>query len=191
MAIKGLRGFRFVQLTKDDETGTEYENQITKLIGARNIDIKPVLAEGELYGDDQVLDSESSISAVDVSIDLADLPLEDRAKLLGQTYENGVLIENKDATPPEIAFGFAAPKSGGGFRMVWLLKGKMKPLEESAKTKEDKIEYQTQVANFKFTPRLSDGHIRFIADTDEEGAPTEEEFFATEFLKEGKIATGI
>ena len=84
MAIKGLRGFRFVELTEDTETATTYATEITKLVGARNIDMKPVLAEGELYGDDQVLESESAITAVDVTIDLTGLPLATRAKLTGQ-----------------------------------------------------------------------------------------------------------
>lgn len=187
MAIKGLRGFRFVELTEDTKIATTYADEITELVGARNIDMKPVLAEGELYGDDQVLESESALTAIDVTIDMTGLPLSTRAKLTGQKFENGVLKENKDAEAPEIAFGFIAPKSGGGFRYVWLLKGKMKPLEESAKTKEDKIEYQTQTANLRFTPRISDGYIRFIADTDEASTPTETQFFATAFLKDGTV----
>jgi phi13 family phage major tail protein len=188
MAIKGLRGFRFVELTNDEETGTTYATEITKLIGARNIDMKPVLAEGELYGDDQVLESESALTAIDVTIDMTGLPLSTRAKLTGQKFENGVLKENKDAEAPNIAFGFIAPKSVGEFRYVWLLKGKMKPLEDSAKTREDKIEYQTPTANLRFIPRISDGYIRFIADTDDDPAITETQFFTTAFLKNGTVA---
>lgn len=193
MAIKGLRGFRYCLLSKDDETGVEYATDITKMVGARNISMSPQLAEGQLYGDDQLLESESTLAAIEVEIELAELPLKQRAELTGQTFENGVLKENKDGVSPEIAFGFMAPKSqtgGGGFRMVWLLKGKMKPMEDGAQTKEDGIEYQPSTATFEFMPRVYDGQYRYIADSNEEGAPTEEQFFTTEFLKDGVVPTG-
>ena len=188
--IKGLRNFVYCKVEKDDETGTTYATEVKKLTGARNVSITPQLAEGALYGDDQLLESESAISAIDVSIEVASLTLEQEAELTGNEIENGVLKVNKDAVAPEIAFGFMAPKSktgGGGFRMVWLLKGTAKPLSEEMATKEDNITFQTPTIDYTFTPRLSDGEIMFKADTNMENAPTEEQFFTPEFLKEGKI----
>lgn len=189
MALKGLRNFVVVEIEKDDETGTVYATETKRLIGARNISMSPQLAEGALYGDDQLLESESSVSSIEVGFELASLSLEDEAFLTGNKFENGILKENKDATPPEIAFGFMAPKSktgGGGFRMVWLLKGTAKPTDEEIATKEDSIEFQTPTLDYVFMPRLSDGEFRFKADTKEEGAPTPEQFFTSEFLKKGE-----
>ena len=154
MAIKGLRGFRYCILDEDTEENLTYATEITKLAGARNISMAPEIAEGKLHGDDMLMESESVLDSIEVEIELTDLPLQQRAELTGQTYENGVLKENKDADAPEIAFGFMAPKSpksGGGFRMVWLLKGVAKPLEEEMSTKEDDIEYQPQAVAFTFT----------------------------------------
>lgn len=185
MAIKGLRNFVVVKLEKDDETGTTYANEVKRLKGARLVNMSPQLAEGSLYGDDQLLESESAISSINVSIELASLTLEEEAFLKGHEYKDGVIIENKDDVPPEIAFGFMAPKSktgGGGFRMVWLLKGTSVPTDEEIKTKEDGIEYQTPTLNFVFQPRISDGKYRIKADTNDEGAPTPEQFFTSEFL---------
>ncbi|MDU7250840.1 MAG: phage tail protein [Clostridium sp.] len=185
MALKGLRGFRFVPLTKDNKTDLEYE-EIQKIIGAINTKIKPKVNSAELYGDDQLLETASSLGGIDVDIDVTELPLEQRAIILGNKFENGVLIENKGDTPPDIAFGFIAAKSGGGDRMVWLTKGKAEPIEEEGKTQGDKIDFQTQKLKFKFMPRIYDGHHKFTADTNLEGAPTEEEFFSIDFLKTGK-----
>lgn len=193
MAIKGLRNFVVCEVEKDDSTGTTYASEVKKLIGARAVNMSPQLAEGELYGDDQLLESESAVSSIEVGFELASLSLEEEAFLTGNKYKDGVLKENKDAVPPEIAFGFMAPKSktgGGGFRMVWLLKGTAKPLEEEFTTKEDNIEYQTPTINYVFTPRLSDGEFRFKADTNEEGAPTPEQFFTSDFLGDGEIEAG-
>lgn len=186
MAIKGLRGFRYCKLTEDTDTVLTYDTLIKKLVGARNVKISPKVNTGELYGDDQLLETASAVGAIEVEIDVADLTLEERADLLGYTYENGVLTETKDFNPPFIAFGFEAPKSNGGTRMKWLTKGKAEPLEEESKTQEDKVEFQTQKVKLKFMPRVNDGKPAYTADTDLEGAPTESEFFSTEFLKIGK-----
>lgn len=186
MAIKGLNGFRYCLLKKDDETGFEYEIEIKRLIGARSIKVDNKVNDAKLYGDDQLLETASAIGSIDVDIDVADLTLEQQAELLGYKYEDGVLTEDKNFNPPYIAFGFMAPKSNNGTRMVWLLKGKMQPISNEAKTQDDKVEFQTQKAKFVFMPRVNDGKHKFKADTNLEGAPTEEEFFSIDFLKTGK-----
>lgn len=192
MAIKGLRNFKYVKLTKDDESGITYDTEIKKIAGAKSVKISPKVDSADLYGDDQLLETASSLGAIEVELDVCDLSLQERADILGFTFENGVLKENKDFNPPEIAFGFEAPKSKSktsveAFRLVWLLKGKAEPLEEEGKTKEDKIDFQTQKVKLKFMPRINDGHYKFTADTDETGAPTIAEFFTTDFLKTGSI----
>jgi len=190
MALKGLRNFRYIALKKDTTDLIEYDTIIKKLIGARSIKVVPKVDSAELYGDDQLLETASALGAIEVEIDVADLTLQERADFLGYKYENGVLIENKDFNPPEIAFGFEAPKSRSktsteAFRLVWLTKGKAEPLEEEGKTKEDKIGFQTQKIKLKFMPRIKDGTYKITADTDETGAPTVEEFFTVDFLKTG------
>lgn len=194
MALKGLRNFRYIILKKDTSDLIEYDTTIKRLIGARSIKVAPKVDSAELYGDDQLLETASALGAIEVEIDVADLTLQERADLLGYKYENGVLIENKDFSPAEIAFGFEAPKSkskttGEAFRLVWLTKGKAEPLEEEGKTKEDKIGFQTQKVKLKFMPRIKDGIYKITADTDEVGAPTAEEFFTTDFLETGKKTT--
>lgn len=185
MAIKGLNGFRYAIITSDTEESTEYE-EIKRVPGARSIKITPKVASGSLYGDNGLMKSVASVSEVDVEIDVAELPLEDRAAILGYSFENGVLIEGKDIKTKEIAFGLEAPTADNSVRMIWLTKGVMEPMDEEAKTQEDKIEFQTQKIKFKFMPRVSDGKYKIISDTKIEGAPTVEEFFTTEFLKTGK-----
>lgn len=188
MAIKGLRGFRYCKMTEDTESTLTYDSTVKKMTGARDIKIKPKVNTGELYGDDQLLETDSAIGAIEVEIDVAELTLQERADLLGYTLKNGVLKEGKNFNPPYIAFGFEAPKSNGATRMKWLLKGKAEPLEEEGKTKKDKIEFQTQKIKLKFMPRIFDGEPSFTSDTDLEGAPTAEEFFTPGFLKTGDKA---
>lgn len=186
MALIGLRNIVVAELTKDDETGVTYAKELKKLKGARLVSMSPESAEGQLYGDDQLLESESSVTNLNVGLELAALTLEEEAFLRGHKYENGVMIEDKDDTPPEIALGFMAPKSqtgGRGFRMVWLPSGSSMATDEEHATKEDSIEYQTPTLDFIFKPRIFDGQYRIKADTNAEGAPTPDKFFTVEYLE--------
>lgn len=189
MALKGLRGFRYCKLTEDDASTLTYDASVNKLIGAKNIKIAPKTNTGELYGDDQLLETSVAIGAIEVEIDVAELTLKERSDLLGYEYKSGVLTETKDFNPPFIAFGFEAAKSNGSTRMKWLLKGKAEPLEEEGKTQEDKVEFQTQKVKLKFMPRVNDGKSSHTSDTDELEAPTLDKFFTSEFLKTGKVSS--
>ncbi|MCD3217829.1 phage tail protein [Clostridium botulinum C] len=189
MALKGLRRFVFVVLKEDEEGKIEYNKEITSLKGARDIKVVPKTATAELYGDDQLLETDSSVSSVDVDIDLIGLPIKVQSTMWGHKYENGILIKNKYDKPPKIALGYIAKKSTGGDKFVWLLKGQAEPLGEEAKTQGDKVEYTTTKIKYKFMPRICDGNYQFTADTDEEDALKLEEFFTVDVLKTGKKNT--
>lgn len=186
MALIGLRNIVVAEIEKDDESGIKYKGEVRRLKGARLVSVSPEMADGALYGDDQLLESESSVTSLNASLELASLSLEDEAFLKGHEYKNGLMLENKDDTAPDIALGFMAPKSktgGGKFRMVWLTSGSAIATDEEVSTKEDSIEYQTPTLDFTFKPRIFDGQYRLKADTDVEGAPTQQEFFSVEYLE--------
>lgn len=189
MALKGLRRFVFVVLKEDEEGKIEYENEITSLKGARDIKVVPKTATAELYGDDQLLEMDSSVSSVDVDMDLAGLPIKVQSTIWGHKYQNGILIKNKYDKPAKIALGYIAKKSTGGDKFVWLLKGQAEPLSLESKTQGDKIEYTTTKIKYKFMPRIFDGNYQFDADTDEKDALKLEEFFTVDVLKTGKKST--
>lgn len=140
MSLTGLRGFRMVKLTEDSEGTLAYESEIKKLTGAKNIKISPKSDTAENYGDDQLLETETAMSAIEVEIEVADLTLEEYAFATGYTFENGVIKETKEFNPPYIAFGFEASKSSGvASRNVWLTKGKCEPPEFEGKRKRIKL----------------------------------------------------
>lgn len=189
MSLTGLRGFRMVKLTEDSEGTLAYESEIKKLTGAKNIKISPKSDTAENYGDDQLLETETAMSAIEVEIEVADLTLEEYAFATGYTFENGVIKETKEFNPPYIAFGFEASKSSGvASRNVWLTKGKCEPPEFEGKTKEDKIDFQSAKLKFKFMPRINDGVSKYKADTDGTSPVTSDKFFTVEFLKTGKAS---
>ena len=167
MAQVGLNNLHFAILTKDTAEELIYETP-KPIAGAIEATINPAVDTQELYADDQLWESVSTLGKIDVEVGTADLPLAVRAKLLGNEIVDGVLIENKADIPPYIALGFKSLKSNGKYRYVWLLKGVAQPMAEDYSTKKDSVEHKTPSISFTFMPRLHDGQWKHTADEDSE-----------------------
>lgn len=163
MAQVGLNDLHVAVLTKDTKESLVYETP-ESLVGAINATINPTVNTQEVYADDQLWESITALGKIDVEVETADLPLVQRAKLLGNTVEEGVLIENKGDIPPHVALGFRSLKSDGTYRYVWLLKGVAQPMAEDYSTKKDSVEHKTPKLKFTFMPRLHDGEWKRTAD---------------------------
>lgn len=186
-SLVGLRNFRVVKITQDDDSAITYDSTITMLKGAKTVKITPKSETAENYGDDQLLETATASSGIEVEIEVAELTLEEYALLTGAAFSNGILKETKDFNPPELALGFEASKSNGKVRNVWLVKGKCEPIEEEGRTKEDKLEFQSRTVKFKFMPRIHDGVTKYTADEDGTSAVTPSQFFTTTFLQTGTV----
>ncbi|MFU0800200.1 MAG: Phage tail protein [Xylanivirga thermophila] len=165
MSQYGLKDIHFAILETDTKSGVSYDD-VEEILGAINAKINPNVNTQELYADDQLWESISALGKIEVEIETADLPLKTRAKVLGNKYENGILIENKDDTPPYLALGFKSLRKGGKYRYVWLLKGVAQPMGEDFTTKKDNVEHKTPVIKFTFMPRNYDGDWKRTADED-------------------------
>ncbi|CAK7037764.1 major tail protein [Tissierella sp.] len=165
MSQYGLKDIHFALLETDDKSGVSY-GVIEEILGAINAKINPNVNTQELYADDQLWESISALGKIEVEIETADLQLKTRAKVLGNKYENGVLIETKDDVPPYLALGFKSLRKGGKYRYVWLLKGVAQPMGEDFTTKKDNVEHKTPVVRFTFMPRTFDGEWKHTADED-------------------------
>lgn len=170
MATIGVRDLYFAKLTKDDETGVEYESP-ERIKGLMNITLDPQISEGKLYGDDQLTASHSQISSVNVEFGINDLPDKQKAELFGLAMNtDGVIEEGNDNSIPYIALGFKSKKSEGNkFRYFWLYKGKLSYSQEQFEGTKDSIEYQTPTIKGAFQCREFDGKWRAKTDEDNEG----------------------
>lgn len=163
MAQIGLKEIHFALLTKDDAETLTY-GEVEKVAGAISATINPTVNTQEQYADDQLWDTVSAMGGVDVEIETADIPLKQRATLLGKKLEKGILVDNKDDMPPYIALGFKSLKSDGTYRYVWLLKGAAQPLAEEYGTKKDNVDFKNPKIKFRFMPRQHDGDWKYTAD---------------------------
>ncbi len=167
MAQVGLNDLHFAILSEDTKEALTYEAP-EPMAGAINATINPAVNTQELYADDQLWESVSALGKIDVEVETADLPLDIRAKILGNELEAGVLIEKATDVPPHVALGFKSLKSNGKYRYVWLLKGVAQPIAEDFSTKKDNVEHKTPKVKFTFMARVHDGEWKHTADEDSE-----------------------
>ena len=155
----GLRNLHYKLLTVGVGGAVTY-GAPTKIKGLISGTLTPQTTEGELYADDELSEFHSSISAFDVTIGVKDIPLEDRAKLLGYPIsEDGRMRVTSNAVAPLVAISFEAERTDGKYQYVQVHKVRFAPVEESYETKGGSIVYQTVSITGKALPL--DGHDAF------------------------------
>lgn len=166
----GLKDISIAKLLTDDNGGTTYDT-VEKLERSVSAKITPKSNSENLYSDDSIEDVVVNFSEISVEIELNQLSIASRAKLLGSKIVNGILIENKDdiTTAPYTALIFKSKKLNGEHRYVCLFKGKWELVEDDYNTEEDKVKTTTPKLKGTFMARTSDGNYRLMADTDDEG----------------------
>lgn len=166
MARVGLDDLHYAVLQKDDATGATYDTPkpIAKAVSAS---IQPKTNTATLYADDGAAETASALGEIQVDIEVAELPLDVVADLLGATVgSDGVLMQYSTDTAPYVALGFRSKKSNGKYRYIWLLKGKFAPSQEDYKTQEDSPSFQTEKITGTFVRRDYDN--AWIARADED-----------------------
>lgn len=162
MAVIGLDSLVYCVMT-DIEAETYGEVKAVK--GIKSADINPRTSQTANYADDMMIDSSEALEGVDVTIENADVPTSVLADWHGHTVdENGVLIKKSSDIAPYIAIGFRSLKSDGKYRYKWLYKCKGQLGQESAKTKAEKVEFQSKTTQFVAMPRQRDAQWQVSAD---------------------------
>lgn len=167
MATVGLKNLYYALLSADSSSGATYGTPV-KIAGAINVDINPSVNFSTLYGDDAPFAADSSMSEISVTVETADLPIDDQAALLGHTVDSTTkqMIAKASDTAPYVALLFESKKHNGETRYVKLLKGKFAPTQETLQTKGESVEYTTPRLEGRFVAREYDGAWKRIADSD-------------------------
>lgn len=165
MATIGLRDVHYALLKTDTTEGTTYETPV-KVSGAISANVNPNTSSATLFADDGPYESSTTLGEIEIELNMADLPGEVQAALLGHTYKNGVLVKKASDQAPYVAIGYRSLKSNGAYRYTWLYKGKFTDGEQSNSTKGDSIEYSTPTITGAFVKRDFDDMWQAEADSD-------------------------
>ena len=162
MATVGLKNLHFAPLT--DEAALTYATPV-KLSPAIEATVTPNFETATLYGDDRAIATASSMSSIEVELNVADLTPEHYELLMGVTKNaDGVIIDNLDDVAPYGALMFEMPKEDGEKKMFVYYKGKFQPTATEAATKGESVEFQTQTITATFMA-LENGDWRAHIDT--------------------------
>lgn len=167
MATIGLRDIYYAKLLTDPVGGTATYDAPKRLAGAISANINPNSSSATLFADDGPADTAATLGEISLELNVADIPLETQAELLGHKVEAGVLKKKGGDVPPWVAVGFRTLKSNGSYRYYWLNKGKFATPEEDLKTKGDSIEFTTPTISGSFVKRDSDDEWQRQADADD------------------------
>lgn len=163
----GLADLHVAILKKDATDGVEYETPI-KLAPAVSASLTSNVDSAIDYGDDGPVETASSFGGVEVEIETTQLNVEQQALLLGQKYENGLLVNSSTAVPPYLALGFKSRKADGSFLFVWLYKGKFESVDRQLQTKGESVEFQHPTIRGTFVKRDFDDNYQVSGDSSDE-----------------------
>lgn len=158
-----------------DQT-TETWGAVKTLTMPISLTLTPNFSEAHLDAGDRVVDQEAQLDSITIAGETADLPTEVLIDWYGHKKSaDGGIITNANDSPNAIAIGFES-----GSKLVWLLKAKLKPGEESNATrKKGETNYKTYPFSGEALP-LIDGNIKHTVDTRDDGVTvTADTFFAT------------
>lgn len=156
-------------LTDVSGTAPTYEKMIDLGKLLRKVDIKPKNNSTDLYADDQSIDTVSDVSYYDLTFDVASLPLEYKAMLLGHTVAAGVMVVSKDDVAPYFGVAFQCNKRNGKRRFMKFTKVQFQEPNESPETKSESLKYNTPTISAKAIYPLGDGNIYRSADEESTG----------------------
>lgn len=159
-----IKNLKYCILTSDTSSGVTYD-AVNDMAKAMTVDVQPAQATGVLYGDGAQQENIAKLTGISVKLEVNKVAIEDRAKLLGHKYDQGVLIKNVSDEAPYIALGFQVEGTNGSSEYVWLLKGRCQEINQTVNQQTDKINFSTDNLTVNFIARDFDGFVEFDADS--------------------------
>lgn len=154
-------------LTDDMEAGTATYSATKYLPGLREITVTPTENQGEIYAEGEVFDTDTENGPLNISIDMTDIPLINRAEILGHKLTaTGAVIDNQKDEAPYLALMYEKKLRNGVMEYATLYKGKFMKPEDKGKTREGNVEYQTKAVSGRFIQLSANGDRQLIERSD-------------------------
>ena len=164
MATIGLENLHIAKCLNDNENSCTYATPM-HVPGLIEANIEPQTNSTTLYADNIAFAVATGMGETKLTLNVADLPLETHAELLGHKIKEGVMISSGDDEPPDMAVMFESKMRDGGIKYVKLLKGKFQEPSENSKTKTDSLEFVTPQLEGTFVARQCDKVWKLTAES--------------------------
>lgn len=134
------------------------------------VTITPRYKEGQVYASNALQRYRKTVDGYDIKIKADQVEAAVRRILLGRNVDsNGVELCTGNDQAPEVAIGFALTLDDGSKELWWIVRGKFAETDTSAKTQEDKYEYQHPTYTGRFDRRINDNVLYYCVNTKELG----------------------
>ena len=163
--LKGFSGLRIFPITTNTEESYIVEKMI-KVPAAQKLSKEEQSESEDILADDEVWDTDSDVTGEEVTITLAELSNELRAKLRGGTYDEPTKTYSfkKGDVAPELACSYRGLLADGTYRMWKQYRFKVSTVKMDLETKGNS---KTGVEiTGKFLSRACDGKFYDIKDTE-------------------------
>lgn len=154
----GVSNMHCAEMTQDNESGFMYKPPfyVANLV---NVTLNKTTNSATFFADNKPIEVATSYGGTKVSIELAELPPETQAVLLGHTIQDGVLKRNANDKAPYVALMFEGLNADGTKTYVKLYKGKFQIPNEDYSTKKEQPEFKSTTIEADFIARSYDGAI--------------------------------
>lgn len=163
IALKGFTAARLWPVTANTVDTYTTDTKIS-LVGAQNLTKDVTTLDYTIYGDDGVYAAGTDYQYEDLTFKVAELPLDVEAELQGCDYDENnkeYTFKNTDVAP-EYAFGYAARRLDGEYRMFIHYAVKLMKVKVEHRPKSDGTDIQSYELTFRNTQRKADGAVRKV-----------------------------
>ena len=163
----GVNKFYYAKQTAEDtaSTAATYATPVA-VSGLRTVGRTVESNTNTIYADNGPFDTDSALGDITVSLEMAELPLDVQADLLGGTYDttNKTITRKSSDSAPYVAIMFEGTMADGSKRCVKLYKGKFAIPDDNYKTKEENVEFQPETIEGKFVALKNNQAWEFVQD---------------------------
>lgn len=162
MAIIGLKNLHYaVMNTEDTATTPAVYGKPRRLVGIRSVDVAPENETAKLYGDNTALATFTATKSRAITLEVADLPLEDEAILLGHKYDSdtAVMTVSGNDVAPYVAIMFDADTHDGKTMYTTFFKGKFAEAQHTDNTRGESMEFTPFNLEGEFVARTNDDQV--------------------------------
>lgn len=177
---------------EDGEWTGEYETDVERTAVVKNVEVTENSESSDVYGSGEVYDTDMSVAADDIAVEVIAFPEDTLAKMRAATVDDGGLIlDGANGTRPFFAYGKVVKLKNGHARYEWYPKCKLKENTNSTATSEASPAEQNDTITISAYSFDDKGNKRAYVDSSTANFPegmTEEKFFAKPILTKEDLA---
>lgn len=168
MSKIGVSKFHYAkQTTEDTASAPAVYGTPVAVPGLVSVNVETTSNTATLYADNGPYETASSLGDVNLTVNLADLPLSVQADLLGHTLSAGGQLDSKASdVAPYCAVMFEFLLGNGKKRCVKLYKGKFTEPADAGNTRGENVEFQTSEATAAFVQLKNNQMYKSVQDFD-------------------------